>query len=307
LTATAFAALALILAGYACKRAGVLRSDHGDVLVQVVLYLAMPALVFEILARADLPAELLLVPVAGWLIHFAFLGISFAIARLARMDRRRMGAFVVAVAVGNTGFFGLPLIAASGEGFSLSAAVMYDALATGVITWTSTVAVATAFGADDGTSRLKIDWVGLVRGFSLPPTWALVAGLAWNFANLGDPPAAIARPLDILGAAALPLVMIYAGLMFETSGLRKVWVDVAGITVLRLGAGGLAGYAVASMLGLSADKLQTVAVMGAMPTAMMSLVLGARYGLRSDILAGAVVVTTVLCTITLPIVRALVA
>lgn len=277
-------------------------------LVQIVLYLAMPALVFQILARAELPTQLLLVPVAGWLIHFVFLALAFAIARLVRMDRRRMGAFVVAVAVGNTGFFGLPLIAASGEGFSLSAAVMYDALATGVITWTSTVAVATGFGADDdGSSRLKVDWAGLVRGFSLPPTWALVAGLTWNFADLGAPPAAIARPLDILGAAALPLVMIYAGLMFETAGLRRVWADVAGITVLRLGAGGLVGYGVATMLGLSADKLQTVVVMGAMPTAMMSLVLGARYGLRTDVLAGAVVVTTVLCTITLPIVRALVA
>ncbi len=46
--------------------------------------------------------------------------------------------------------------------------------------------------------------------------------------------------------------------------------------------------------------------MAAMPTAMMSLVLGDRYGLRRDVLAGAVVVTTLLCTITLPIVRWLV-
>ena len=43
--------------------------------------------------------------------------------------------------------------------------------------------------------------------------------------------------------------------------------------------------------------------MGAMPTAMMSLVLGDQYGLRRDLLAGAVVVTTLLCTLTLPIVR----
>jgi malate permease and related proteins len=307
LTATAFAALAIIIAGYACKRARVLTPAHGDVLVQVVLYLAMPALVFMILARAELPRELLLIPVAGWLVHLILLGVSFSIARLRRMDRRRMGAFVVAVSVGNTGFFGLPLIAASGSGFSLSAAVMYDALATGVITWTSTVAVATAFGADDTSAGLKVDWNGLLRGLSLPPTWALVAGLVWNLAEVGAPPVAIARPLEILGAAALPLVMLYAGLMFETSGLRKVWGDVAAITVLRLGVGGLVGYGVGVFLGLSADRLPTVAVMAAMPTAMMSLVLGARYGLRTDVLAGAVVVTTVLCTLTLPLVRALVA
>ena len=44
--------------------------------------------------------------------------------------------------------------------------------------------------------------------------------------------------------------------------------------------------------------------MAAMPTAMMSLVLGTRYGLRSDVLAGAVVVTTLLATVTLPAWRA---
>ena len=44
--------------------------------------------------------------------------------------------------------------------------------------------------------------------------------------------------------------------------------------------------------------------MAAMPTAMMSLVIGARSGLRSDVLAGAVVVTTILATLTLPLWRA---
>lgn len=82
--------------------------------------------------------------------------------------------------------------------------------------------------------------------------------------------------------------------------------DIAAITVIRLGLGGLVGLGVGSALGLSGDDLHTVVVMAAMPTAMMSLVLGDRYGLRRDVLAGAVVVTTLLCTITLPIVRWLV-
>ena len=60
---------------------------------------------------------------------------------------------MLAGAVGNTGFFGLPLIAASGDGFSLAAAVMYDTLGTGLITWTSTVAVASGFGGERGGGR----------------------------------------------------------------------------------------------------------------------------------------------------------
>ena len=52
------------------------------------------------------------------------------------------------------------------------------------------------------------------------------------------------------------------------------------------------------------DVLHTVVIMAAMPTAMMSLVIGARSGLRADVLAAAVVVTTVLATVTLPLWRA---
>jgi predicted permease len=204
--------------------------------------------------------------------------------------------------VGNTGFFGLPLIAASGDGFSLPAAVMYDALCTGVITWTSTVAIASAFGRAEGEPRISAGDLG--RVLLLPPNWALAAGLLVNVAGVGDLPSGIERPMEILGAATLPLTMIYAGLMIDIRGLGALWRELGYVTVVRLGLSTLIGAGLAVAVGLEGDVLHTVVIMAGMPTAMMSLVLGTRYGLRSDILAGAVVVTTLLATITLPAWRA---
>jgi predicted permease len=51
--------------------------------------------------------------------------------------------------------------------------------------------------------------------------------------------------------------------------------------------------------------MHTVVLMAAMPTAMLSLVIGSQYRLRPDLIAGAVVVTTLLSTLTLPAIRAL--
>ena len=167
MTATAFGALLIILAGAVMRRAGLLGPEHGPLLVRIVIYLALPPLIFRILVQADLDRTLLLVPVAGWLVHLILLAGVVASVRLWRMERPRAGALIVATAVGNTGFFGLPLIAATGEGFSLAAAVMYDTLATGIITWTSTMAVATAYGREPGGPR--IDWPALGRAFLLPP------------------------------------------------------------------------------------------------------------------------------------------
>ena len=137
----------------------------------------------------------------------------------------------------------------------------------------------------------------------LPPNWALAAGLAVNLAGI-DTPAMVERPFELLGAAVLPLTMLYAGLMIEFRGLRRIWGEVTYVAVMRLGVATLIGVAVAEALRFRDDVFNTVVIMAAMPTAMMSLVIGARSGLRSDVLAGAVVVTTLLSTLTLPAWRA---
>jgi malate permease and related proteins len=303
MTATAFGALLVILAGALLCRFGVLGPEDGPVLVKIVIYLALPPLIFRVLVDAELHGALLLVPVAGWAVHLLLLGLVLAAVRLGRIEPPRAGALIVATAVGNTGFFGLPLIAASGDGFSMAAAVMYDSFATGLITWTSTMAVATAFGRVEEGPR--IDAGALGRALLLPPNWAVVAGLAVNLAGVHDLPELVDRPLALAGAAVLPLVMVYVGLMLDLRGLRRIWGEVTFATVVRLGVAVPVGLLVAAGLGLGGDTFNTVVIMAAMPTAMMSLVIGAARGLRADVIAAAVVVTTLLSTATLPAVRAL--
>jgi predicted permease len=288
----------IILAGAVARHFRVLRPQDGPVMVRFVIYLALPALIFQILIGADLDGALILVPIAGFAIHFLLLGLSWTATRVWGMERPRAGALIVATAVGNTGFFGLPLIAASGSDFSLPAAVMYDSLATGLITWTSTVAVATAYGRAD--HEPKVSSRDLFRSLLLPPNWALAAGLIANLAGWHDLPALVERPLELLAGAVLPLTMAYAGLMIDFRGLPRLWGEVSYASVVRLGIATLIGVGVATAFGFTGGIFNTVVIMAAMPTAMMSLVIGARSGLRADVLAAAVVVTTLLSTATLP-------
>lgn len=288
----------IILAGAVLRRLGVLRPADGPVLVRFVIYVALPALIVLILVGAELDGALILVPVAAFAIHGILLGLSWAATRIWGMERPRAGALMVATAVGNTGFFGLPLIAASGDDYSLPAAVMYDTLATGLITWTSTVAVSTAYGRADHEPKVSPGELG--RALLLPPNWALAIGLLLNAAGVETLPLLVERPLELLAAAVLPLTMIYAGLMIDLRGLPRLWGEVSYASVVRLGVATVIGFGVATALGLSGDILNTVVIMAAMPTAMMSLVIGARSGLRADVLAAAVVVTTLLSTLTLP-------
>ncbi len=302
MTATAAGALAIILLGWLARRAGVLRAADGAMLVNVVIYLALPALVLRSMVRSDLDRTLLLIPIVGFVGHGVLLAAALGIARLRRMDRPTTGALIVASAVGNTGFFGIPLIAASGPNLSVPAAIMFDTFCTGILTWTSTIWISSRFGEPStDAAATRSMW----RNLLLPPTWALAVGLGLNFAGVRDLPDLLDRPLAILGGAVLPLVLIYAGLVLEWDGVRRAWREVAMAAVLRFTIGPAVALGVALALGLDGDVLRTVVLMAAMPTAMMSLVIGGWFKLKTDVIAGAVVVTTLLATIVLPVIRAL--
>lgn len=299
MTATAIAALAIILASWGLKAAGVLRKDAAPMLIQIVLYLALPALEFRIMATSDLHASLMLVPLVGYVIHLLLIVVAYAVCRMVGASRKTTGAVIIACAVGNTGFFGIPLIAASGADLSLPAAVMFDTFCTGVLTWTSTPWISARFGekGEQGPSSGPV-W----RNLLLPPIWAMFAGLLVSALGI-DLPDGVLRPLELLGAAMLPLVLIYAGLVIEWDGVRAAWRGVIAATVIRLAIAPLLALGVALALGLGGDVLRTVVLMAAMPTAMMSLVIGGWYRLNTDVIAGAVVVTALLAPVVLPIIR----
>ncbi len=302
MTATAVGALAIILLGWLVRRLGVMRPTDGPMLVQVVIYLALPALVLHIMVTSDLQPSLVLVPLVGFAVHGVLVAVALGAARLWKLDRPSTGALIVASAVGNTGFFGVPLIAASGPHLSVAAAVMFDTFCTGILTWTSTVWISGHFGDPSGDVAAQR---GVWRNLLLPPTWAMALGLGLNLAGVRSLPQGIDRPLAILGGAVLPLVLIYAGLVIEWDGIRRAWRDVSTVAVIRLVISPLVCLAFAWSIGLGGDVLRTVVLMAAMPTAMMSLVIGGWFKLKTDVIAGAVVATTLLATLVLPLIRAL--
>lgn len=302
MTSTAFAALIIILLGWLLRHLGVLPRDAGHHLVRVVIYAALPALVFRAMIVNHFDASMVLAPVVGLVSHVIMVTIAYWLARARKVDRRSTGALIVASAVGNTGFFGIPLIASAaehGSQVSLSAAVMFDTFSTGIITWTSSMWFAARFGDASGSDAPSGE--RLWRNLLLPPIWGVAAGLALHGAGVRSLPEVIDQPARILGAAVLPLVMIYAGLVLDWGGVRRAWRDVAWASALRLVVGPALAFGLAWAFGLDGDVLRTVVLMGAMPTAMMSLVIGGWFKLRTDIIAGSVVVTALLVPVMLPL------
>jgi malate permease and related proteins len=301
---TAFSALVMIAIGMLLRRFGVVKREHASILVQLTLYVLLPALVLDIMVGANLDWGLVLVPFVAFAATAVMAPLGLLFARSLRLGRSATGAVILMVAIANTGFFGLPLIAASGGDYSLPVALMYDALGTGVLIWTFNPLVASWFGRGE-----MEDAVGVRRAMSgllLPPMWALVIGLILNLSGVRDLWDFVQFPVQYLAAALLPVVMLYAGMVLDWSGIADNWRIIAGVSVLKLALMPLVAFGAGYVLGFRGGDLETLTVLGAMPSGMMALVMGAYYRLPVSLLAGGVAVTTVLALFTIPFITAVI-
>ncbi len=300
----AFSALIIIGLGVLLRTVGVLKREQAPILVQVVLYVLLPALVLDIMVGAQLDWGLILVPFVAFAVTAVMAPIALVFARSMKLSRGAIGGVILMISVANTGFFGLPLIAASGGEFSLTIAVMYDAIGTGIIIWTFNPIVAAWFGRGEVEAATGIRQS--LKGLLLPPMWALIAGLILNLSGVHSFPEWIQTPIGYLGGALLPVVMLYAGLVLDWSGFAENWRTIAGVSVLKLALMPVVGFAIAYAVGFRGNDLDTLTVLAAMPSGMMALVMGAHYRLPVNLLAACVAVTTVLSLVTIPIVTAVI-
>ncbi|MSO45118.1 MAG: AEC family transporter [Thermoleophilia bacterium] len=304
MVATAFSALVMIALGVVLRKTGVVKRENAIVLVQITLYVLLPALVLKIMIGTNLNWDLMLVPLVAFAATAVMVPLGLALARMLKLGRAATGATIILIAVANTGFFGLPLIAASQHDYSLAVAVIYDALGTGILIWTFNPIVASWFGRGEIDDSLRLR--SSLKGLLLPPMWCLVIGLILNLSGVHTLPDALQFPIDYLAAGLLPVVMLYAGLVLDWSAVADNWRVIAGVSVARLLIGPVVAFALGVAFGFTGAALDTITVLGGMPSGMMALVMGAHYRLPVGLLAGCVAVTTVLALFTLPIVTAVV-
>jgi predicted permease len=273
-------------------------------LIIIAIGVLLPALVLQIMVGAQLDWGLILVPFVAYAVTLVMAPIALVFARMMKLGRASIGGVILMISVANTGFFGLPLIAASGGEFSLTVAVMYDAIGTGILIWTFNPIVAAWFGRGEVEDAMSIRQS--LKGLLLPPMWALILGLVLNLAGVHELWRWIDVPLGYLAGALLPVVMLYAGLVLDWSGFASNWRTIAGVSVLKLALMPVVAFAIAWLFGFRGNELDTIVILGAMPSGMMALVMGAHYRLPVNLLAACVAVTTVLSLITIPIVTAVI-
>ncbi len=296
----------LIALGYLCVSRGLFARADMRLFGKYVLYIALPALIFNALAQRSLGEILNPVFIAAYAGgSLATLALGFLWAR--RVSGKPISAAAVmamGVACSNSGFVGLPLIT---QVFGPHVAGLNLALAV-VVENTLLIPVAMAL-ADSGLGEaaaggtrgarwraaLAQSLRSLVRN---PLVWSVVAGLVFSLLGL-HLPAPIARGVGMVATSCSALALFVIGGTLVGFGLRGAWRDVSAIAVGKLLVHPLAVMALVMVLPPMQRELQIAVIMtSAVPMMSIYPILAQKHG-QDGMAASALLGTTIASFFTL--------
>jgi predicted permease len=257
-------------------------------LSRLSLYVLLPALIANSLYGITLTAERALLIVVGFFGASALLyALVYGFCRLLRAHPLQQKTLLATTLFANTGNLGLPFITFALGQTGLERAIVYLV--------SSSILLTTV-----GPTLLKGQGLatGLRTTLKLPVFWAMLAGLALQALAI-TLPLRLDEGLALLGGAAIPVALITLGMQLAKTQfyLDRPVLVAAG---LRLALAPAIALLIGRAIGLQGQDLQVLVLQGAMPTAVNTFIWVTEFGGDADLVARAIVLSTLLSFVTLP-------
>ena len=288
---TGFAVVAALVAvGWALGRTGVLGPGAHGVLARLVFFVGSPALLVQVLSRADVRGLL-----SGQLAATAasVLVCAGLFVVLARWRWHLGGGETVIGALGssfvNAANIGLPVaVYVLDDATAVLPAMMFQMVLVGPL----------ALGAlDVGTAaRGRLSPAHLLRPLANPLLGASAAGIALSLSG-ARLPAALGEPLDLLAGLAVPGALLAFGLSLA-GGARPAWrrAEVRVAVLAKVVLQPAVAYAVARYaVGMAPAGVFAATVVAALPTAQNVFTYAVRYDRGVALARDTVLLSTALC------------
>jgi len=265
-----------------------------------VLYILLPAQIFEKVFGAEIASDSYQVPaaMAGGIVCSLLLG-AFLLGFL-KIEGPVKGGLVLACAFGSAGCLGLPVVQEMFGSQGVPVVFFADAAVT-TLNLVLGVVLVSIFVSGRGTSRSIVRSIGSV--LALPPIWALAGALALNLQAIALP-SWVLSTAETLGSGVTVLLLLSLGMSLRLPRPKSL-VPVIPVLLIKLILSPLAVYLVARGFGMSGAPLEATVVEGAMPTQLLCLVIADRFGLDLSDLALVIVIDTALAYLTIPLIHGL--
>ena len=292
----------LIILGYIAGKIAKLPLEGLAWLNFFVIYLALPAMFFQLLSKVNLAdfVSVRFLVVTTWATFFIFI-LSFTIAALH--NRGKIAAATIqgfAGAYGNIGYMGPPLaLAAFGVPAITPAAMIFS------LDNTLHFILAPTLMALRGKKRqsvLKliatIIWSIITHPFIL----ATIAGLGAAYIQF-TPPAPVDKALGLLAGAAAPCALFTMGVTAALRPLKRVPIELTWLVPIKLVVHPALVYGLLTWLGpFDPVYVQTAVLLAALPAATNVFVLAQHYNVWQERASSAVVISTLLAMVSVTMV-----
>jgi predicted permease len=141
----------------------------------------------------------------------------------------------------------------------------------------------------------------VLRGLTAPMTIAGAVALTVNLADR-DVPLLAGRSVGLLADALIPVMLYSLGLQLVAAGRPRWSNDLAVVASAKLAVAPAVAAIVAAAVGLEGDARAAVIIQSAMPPAVFCAVVAAESDLLPERVTAAVVLTTMVSALTLPVV-----
>lgn len=258
-----------------------------------VVYVALPALFFQLLSKTPFEQLTQWRYIAGAVLatYVAFAAMFVISVLTSRGDIATSTIKGLAAAYGNIGYMGPGLaLLAFGKEAAVPVAIIF--CFENIMHFT----IAPAMMAVSGGDRRSMPAVfgDIIRSIVLHPfILATAAGVLAAYLKL-TPPLAVERLLDTLAQAAAPCALFAMGVTLALRPLKRVPDGIVAITLIKLVIHPLACYLILSWIG-DFDRIWVFSAMllAALPTATNVFVIAQQYGVWVERASASILVTTV--------------
>jgi hypothetical protein len=267
-------------------------------IADAALMVFAPVFVFNTLVAEDISWPALYGPFGLMvLLTGCLMLLAWGASRLLRLEAEDGLALILACSMINVGNFGLPLIHFAYGQQALNASVLVFVVFNLPL---CTVAICL-------TSQ-KTAWAEMARDVARIPIFhAMIAAMALTTVGISLPES-LSKGLDLLGGAAIPLLIFVLGLQLAKIGVSsriRAFVPVLAAAVfIRLIISPVLALGIVHLLGFSGLERDVAVVQTSGPSALLPLMYAISFGRRTELLASIILVTSLCSALTMPLVIA---
>ena len=253
-------------------------------IVDLIIYIAGPSLIFVSLAKSNIELNdfltMVIVTVVFTLILWLLAYIIFKITK-----SKNYGLYLP-MAHGNTGYLGWPIALFAFGIAGLSRAVIFDAVA-------SVFLFSLGIYVVHRRNELK-------EIFKIPLIYALILGFLFNFFKIPVPKMAFSA-LEMIGMITIPAALLVLGYKLTEIKLKSAKIAFLA-SLFKIGIGFLVAFLIVALFSITGITRDIILLEASMPSAVFTMILCQKYKRDAALVASTVLISTIISIFTIPLI-----